>query len=369
MAESAVGSTGDCRGASVPRLDGSRDDLCGRDRGCSASSLELPAGRLTVTNGSPAHIVRAPRRHRPTRPATASTRRPTLHGDVAPLGEAWQVDVVGPGPGDDLGERAWKLRLAPVLIIFALADDLIERRSANGPSSYCWQPSRRRSSTHSVSACRSYAVEISSNETIRNWGGRVASPGSTVAEWGSLWLSGVVVVAIAVWKRAEVRSLDGAVLAFFFALGVPLRGPLVGAPRPPVVSLVPLDGTGHRRTQERSDQTRSEPSLRCSSPPPDRGESSRSGSIRGPDLAATRSRCPRGPGGCDRGATVGSRLFVYQPFTRPVSTPPFGVSEDGGFEDRALLELRVGTTRPAISGGEGWEEILDRHRIEGSSAT
>lgn len=260
--------------------------------------------------------------------------------------------------------------LAPVLIIFALADDLIERRSANRTVLVLLATVAATFVNPFGLSVWSYAVEISSNETIRNWVAEWRPPDPLSLSGGPFWLSGVVVVAIAVWKRAEVRPLDVAVLAFFFALGVPaIRGTLWWAlAAPPVVSRwfrstePVIDGPEERRP----DTVRAIAAV-CilallpiaailrSGVDPTTGTSQRL-ALDAPEVLvdATRGALP-----------VGSRLFVYQPFASwfEYSLSAYPVMVDSRIE---LFSNDVWHDYDrAIAAAKGWEEILDRHRIEG----
>jgi hypothetical protein len=260
--------------------------------------------------------------------------------------------------------------LAPVLIIFAMADDLIERRPVGRTVLVLAATVAATLVNPFGPSVWSYAVEISSNETIRNWVAEWRPPAPLSLSGGPFWLSGAVVLAIAVWRRAEVRPLDVAVLAVFFALGVPaIRGTLWWAlAAPPVVArwfrtTEPAIGGSEERGPDPFRAVAAVCILALlpitailrAGADPITGTTQRL-ALDAPEVLvdATREALP-----------VGSRLFVYQPFASwfEYSISAYPVMVDSRIE---LFSDDVWHDYDrAIAAAESWERILDRHLIEG----
>jgi len=260
--------------------------------------------------------------------------------------------------------------LAPLLIVFALGDDLIERRSAARTFSLLLATVAATFITPFGPSVWSYAIEISRNETIRHWVAEWRAPAPLSLSGGPFWLSGVVVLATALWKRRAIRPIDIARLIVFFALGVPaIRGTLWWAlAAPPVVS----------RWFRASEQHLGEPGSRRLDPlkvtatacivallpvalllragiDPVTGTTQRLAAD-APEILvdATRTALP-----------AGSRLLVYQPFA---SWFEYSLPEDPVMVDSRIELFPDALWRDydrAITAADGWDQILDRHEIEG----
>jgi hypothetical protein len=260
--------------------------------------------------------------------------------------------------------------LAPLLVLFALGDDLIERKPAGRTLLLLLATVAATFVTPFGPGVWSYAVEISTNETIRNWVAEWRAPNPLSLSGGPFWLSGVAVLATAVWKRREVRLTDIARLIVFFALAVPaIRGILWWAlAAPPVVS-------GWFRAPEQHaagwEPRRLDPLkvtagacivallpialLLRAGIDPVTGTSQRLAADAPEVLVdATRAALPEG-----------SRLFVYQPFASwfEYSLPADPVMVDSRIE--LFSDAVWHDYDRAIAAADGWERILDRHRIDG----
>jgi hypothetical protein len=260
--------------------------------------------------------------------------------------------------------------LAPLLVLFALGDDLIERKPAGRTLLLLLATVAATFVTPFGPGVWSYAVEISTNETIRNWVAEWRAPNPLSLSGGPFWLSGVAVLATAVWKRREVRLTDIARLIVFFALAVPaIRGILWWAlAAPPVVS-------GWFRAPEQHaagwEPRRLDPLkvtagacivallpialLLRAGIDPVTGTSQRLAADAPEVLVdATRAALPEG-----------SRLFVYQPFA---SWFEYSLPEDPVMVDSRIELFSDAVWHDydrAIAAADGWERILDRHRIDG----
>ena len=260
--------------------------------------------------------------------------------------------------------------LAPLLVLFALGDDLIERRSAGRTMLLLLATVAATFVTPFGAGVWSYAVEISTNETIRNWVAEWRAPNPLSLSGGPFWLSGLVVLAMGVWKRREVRLTDIARLVVFFALAVPaIRGILWWAlAAPPIVSRWFRAPEPHAAGSEarRVDPLKVTAAacivallpialfLRSGIDPVT--ETSRRLAADAPEVLvdATREALPGG-----------SRLLVYQPFASwfEYSLP----------EDPVMVDSRIELFSDAvwhdydrvIAAADGWDRILDRHQIDG----
>lgn len=260
--------------------------------------------------------------------------------------------------------------LAPLLVLFALGDDLIERRPDGRTLLLLLTTVTATFVTPFGPGVWSYAVEISTNETIRNWVAEWRAPNPLSLSGGPFWLSGVVVLATGVWKRREVRLTDIARLIVFFLLAVPaIRGILWWAlAAPPVVS-------GWFRAPERyaagSEPRRLDPLkvtaaacivallpiallLRAGTDPVTHTSKRLAADAPQVLVDATRAALPEG-----------SRLLVYQPFA---SWFEYSLTEDPVMVDSRIELFSEAVWHDydrAITAAEGWDRILDRHRIEG----
>lgn len=260
--------------------------------------------------------------------------------------------------------------LAPLLVAFALANDVIERRPARRTALLLLGTSLATFVTPFGPSVWSYAVEISTSETIRNGVAEWRPPSPLSISGSPFWLSGVIVFGTAVWKRRAVRPIDIARLIVFFALGVPaLRGTLWWAlAAPPVVSRW-FHGT--ERSSGVSEPEGRDPlrlvAAACvlallpialflrKGVDPVTGATQRLAADAPEVLVdATRSALP-----------LGSRLLVYQPFA---SWFEYSLPEDLVMVD-SRIELFPGTVwhdyDRMITADDGWDRILDDHRIAG----
>jgi hypothetical protein len=262
--------------------------------------------------------------------------------------------------------------LAPLLIVFAVGDDLIERRPVARTLLLLPATVAATFVTPFGPSVWSYAVEISSNETIRHWVAEWRAPAPLSLSGGPFWLSGVVVLAAAIWKRKALRWIDAARLIVFFALGVPaIRGTLWWAiAAPPVVSAW--------------FRVREQPKLHVDEPEPPRhdplqvtaaacilallpialflraGLDPVTGTTQrlaadAPEVLVDATRAALPPA---------SRLLVYQPFASwfEFSLPDYPVMVDSRIElypDAVWLDYDR-----AIAAADGWDRILDRYRIQ-----
>jgi hypothetical protein len=263
--------------------------------------------------------------------------------------------------------------LAPLLVAFALGEDLVDRRPAARTVLVLLATVAATFVTPFGPSVWSYAVEISRDETIRNWVAEWRAPTPLTLSGGLFWGSGVVVLATALWKRRSVRPIDVARLIVFFALGIPaIRGILWWTlAAPPVVARwfpapeqpeQPIDGAGTHRV----DPLKLAASvcivallplalvLRAGIDPVT-GTTQRLASDAPEVLVeATRAAVPDG-----------SRLLVYQPFASwfEYSLPEDPVMVDSRIE---LFPDRVWRDYDrAIAATDDWPRILDDHQIEG----
>jgi hypothetical protein len=216
----------------------------------------------------------------------------------------------------------------------------------------------------------SYAVEISRNETIRNWVAEWRAPTPLSLSGGPFWASGVVVLVTAVWKRRSVRPIDVAKLIVFFALGVPaIRGILWWTlAAPPVVSRwfrapeQPAAEVGtHRLDPLKLAASACIVALLPLALVLRGGIDPVTGTTRrlaadAPEVLveATRAAVPDG-----------SHLLVYQPFA---SWFEYSLPEDPVMVDSRIELFSDAVWHDydrAIAAADGWQRILDDHRIEG----
>jgi hypothetical protein len=258
--------------------------------------------------------------------------------------------------------------LAPLLTAFALGDDLVARRRI-GPTVLLLVATVAGTFVSPFGpSVWSYAVEITSNDTIRN----------SVAEWrpplpwtlrgAPFWMSGVGVAIIGLTRRPKVRLVDAARLLAFFALGVPaFRGTLWWAlAAPPIVASwyrdadpLPREATGRRAS------ARAVTALVLALLPitlllrtgtdPSTGASARLAAD-APEVLVEATR---------QHLSAGSRLLVFQPFASwfEYSLPADPVMVDSRIElypSDVWREYDV-----VIEARDGWDRILERHRIRG----
>jgi hypothetical protein len=264
--------------------------------------------------------------------------------------------------------------LAPVLVAFALVEDLTERRPIGRTISVLLATVAGTFVTPFGPSVWSYAIEISSNETIRNWVAEWRPPIPLSLSGGPFWVSGLAVAVTGIRKRRLVRPVDVARLLVFFALGVPAtRGTLWWAlAAPPVVArwfrVSERDPVRNPDvlTPKRLDVLKVTTAaciiallpialfVRAGNDP--RTHATQRLATDAPEVlaAATRGALP-----------VGSRLLVYQPFASwfEYSLPEYPVMVDSRIE---LFPNAVWLDYDrAITAADGWERVVDRYEIEG----
>jgi hypothetical protein len=277
---------------------------------------------------------------------------------------SWLVPIIALGWANVHGSFV----LAPLLVVFALAEDLFDRRPARRTSLLLLATVAATFVTPFGPSVWSYAVEISRNETIRNWVAEWRAPTPLSLSGGPFWASGVIVLVIGLWKRRRVRPIDVARLIVFFALAVPaIRGILWWTlAAPPVVSRwfrAPEQPAGGA---DRVDPLKVAASvcivallplalvLRAGIDPVT-GTTQRLAEDAPEVLVeATRTAMPDG-----------SRLLVYQPFA---SWFEYSLPEDPVMVDSRIELFPDDVWRDydrAIAATDDWRQILDRHGIEG----
>jgi hypothetical protein len=216
----------------------------------------------------------------------------------------------------------------------------------------------------------SYALDIASNDTIRHWVAEWRAPTLTSVAGAAFWLSGLVVVAIAVVRRRRVQPMDAVRLIVFFALGAPaIRGTLWWALAAPAViaGWFAAERGLDREPEPRRPDAFAVVAAACvlallpialflrAGTDPVTGASIRLAADAPQVLVdATRQALPRG-----------SRLLVYQPFASwfEFSSPEYPVMVDSRIE---LYGDQVWRDYDRATGAEeDWAEILDRYAVEG----
>jgi hypothetical protein len=259
--------------------------------------------------------------------------------------------------------------LAPLLVGFAVGDDLFERRSVSRTLPVLGATILATFVTPFGPDVWSYAVTIATNDTIRHWVAEWRAPSLTSVEGALFWVSGVVVAALTITKRRAVRPMDVARLVVFFALAAPaVRGTLWWAlAAPPVVA----GWFASQRRQEPSERRRPDALATIASvfillllpiaflaragTDPVTGAPRRLAAD-APEVLVDATR---------RALPVGSRLLVYQPFASwfEFSEPSDPVMVDSRIE---LYPERVWLDYDRAIGGVGdWEGILDRYGVAG----
>jgi hypothetical protein len=264
--------------------------------------------------------------------------------------------------------------LAPLLVVFALGEDLTERRPAVRTTLLLLATVVATFFTPFGPSVWSYAVQISSNETIRNWVAEWRPPSPLSLSGGPFWVSGVAVTVAGISKRRVVRPVDVVRLVVFFALGVPaIRGTLWWAlAAPPVVARW---FRAPERGQERGVDVAAPPRqdllrvttaacivallpiaffLRAGTDPVTHATQRLATDAPEVLAAATRGALP-----------TGSRLLVYQPFASwfEFSLPGDPVMVDSRIE--LFPDALWHDYDRAITAADGWDRVLDRYRIEG----
>jgi hypothetical protein len=260
--------------------------------------------------------------------------------------------------------------LAPLLVAFALCDDLLERKDPRPTILLLLATAGATFVTPFGGSVWTYALDLVGNETIRSSVAEWRPPSPVSLSGGPFWASGVAVAIVGVSKRQRIRFIDVGRLLVFFALGVPaLRGTLWWAlVAPPVVA--GWFEAGDPVDPAQSGASRWVPTLVASAivlvglaftlslragTDPETGGPERLAADAPEDLVnATREVLP-----------PGSRLLVFQPFA---SWFEYSLPEDPVMVD-SRIELFPSTVwrdySLATRAGEGWERILDRYEIQG----
>jgi len=259
--------------------------------------------------------------------------------------------------------------LAPLLVLFAVGDDLFERRPVGRSIVLLVATVAATFATPFGPSVWSYALEIATNGTIRHWVAEWRPPTLTSVGGAAFWGSGVAVAALAVTRRRSVRPIDAARLVVFFALGAPaMRGTLWWAlVAPPVLAgWFAVEPERDRRTGRRPDRLALITSgfilallpiaffLRSGTDPVTGASMRLAADAPEVLVEATRQALP-----------AGSRLLVYQPFASwfEFSIPEDPVMVDSRIElysDRIWLDYDR-----AIGAEDDWDRILARYRVQG----
>jgi hypothetical protein len=260
--------------------------------------------------------------------------------------------------------------LAPLLVVFALGDDLVARRPVGRALLLLLATVVATFITPFGPDVWSYALDVVGNETIRNSVAEWRPPSPLSVSGAPFWFSGVAVAAAAVSKRRVVGPVDVVRLLVFFALGAPaLRGTLWWAlVAPPIVAgwfRVSDPADSERQYGRRGIPTLVSMSVilallpialvfRAGTDPVTGGPERLAADAPERLVDATRQSLP-----------AGSRLLVFQPFASwfEYSLP----------EDPVMVDSRIELFPEAVwrdyalvtRADEGWEEILDRYRVQG----
>ena len=260
--------------------------------------------------------------------------------------------------------------LAPLLAAFALVDDLLERRPVGHAFLLLLVTAGATVITPFGPRVWSYALDIAGNETIRNSVAEWRPPSPLSVSGAPFWLSGIAVAITGMRKRRVVRPMDVAILLVFFALGAPaLRGTLWWALiAPPVVAgwfRVPGHAISEPQ-QARGGVPAALPIailltllpialvLRAGTDPVTGAPERLAADAPERLVEAARQALP-----------AGSRLLVFQPFASwfEYALPGRPVMVDSRIE---LFPATVWRDYAlATRAGEGWEETLERYRIDG----
>ena len=261
--------------------------------------------------------------------------------------------------------------LAPLLVAFALGDDLFSRRSATRMLGVLAATVAATFATPFGPAVWSYAKTIATNDTIRHWVAEWRPPTFSTVEGALFWLSGVAVLVLAAAKRRSLRPMDLIRLVVFFALAVPaMRGTLWWALAAPPVVAGWVSGSSSERPPTKSDRRPDALALVTSAcvllllP---LAFLVRSGTD--PVTGAPRRLAADAPevlvDATRRALPTGSHLLVYQPFASwfEYSAPGYPVMVDSRIE---LYPEHVWLDYDRAIGGVGdWSGILDRYDVRG----
>jgi hypothetical protein len=265
--------------------------------------------------------------------------------------------------------------LAPLLVAFALGEDLTERRPAGRTVVLLVSTIAATCVTPFGPSVWSYAVEISRNETIRNWVAEWRPPSPLSLGGSPFWVSGAAVAIVGITKRRVVRPIDVARLLIFFAFGVPaIRGTLWWAlAAPPVMARwfrAPEGGRGDGvdlAVPGGRDDILKVTTAACIAALLPFAFLLRAGTD--PVTHATQRLAADAPevlSDATRDALpAGSRLLVYQPFASwfEYSLPEDPVMVDSRIE--LFSDALWHDYDRAITAADGWDRVLDRYGIEG----
>jgi hypothetical protein len=261
--------------------------------------------------------------------------------------------------------------LAPLLVAFAIGDDLFSRRPVARTGALLGATVVATFVTPFGPSVWSYAKTIATNDTIRHWVAEWRPPTFSSVEGALFWISGVAVLAFAVARRRSVRPMDVFRLVVFFAMAVPaMRGTLWWALAAPPVLAGWLAGQRAEAAIGPRDRRPDALALTASAcvllllP---LAFFLRSGTD--PVTGAPRRLAADAPEvlveAIRQALPVGSHLLVYQPFASwfEYSSPRYPVMVDSRIE---LYSGRVWLDYDRAIGGVGdWARILDRYEVRG----
>lgn len=256
--------------------------------------------------------------------------------------------------------------LAPLLVGFAVVDDLRGRRRASTSIAVLVATVVATLVTPFGPAVWGYAIEIAGNDTIRHWVAEWRPPTLTSLSGAAFWASGAVVLVLGVVRRRVADLVDGARLVVFFALAVPaVRGTLWWALIAPTAVAAWFGGKETQRPRRRRVDPLALVAAACivSLLPLAfflrRGVDPVTGAPRrvaadAPEVLVDAVR---------RSVPPGSRLLVYQPFASwfEYSAPRYPVMVDSRIE-LYPRDVWLDYDR-AIAASTGWERILERYTI------
>jgi hypothetical protein len=264
--------------------------------------------------------------------------------------------------------------LAPLLVGFAIVDDLVARRSVRRSIWLLLLTGAATFVTPFGPPVWTYALEIATNETIRHWVAEWRAPSFASVQGAAFWVSGAAVALVAFRLRRRVHPVDVARLAVFFALGAPaIRGTLWWALIAPSVVAGWFAAEEEAEPPDQASVGRRRPDVFAliasalilvlvplafvlrSGTDPVTGAPMRLAAD-APEVLVDATR---------RALPSGSRLLVYQPFASwfEFSNPADPVMVDSRIE---LYPAQVWREYGrVIVAREDWRAILDRYKIQG----
>jgi hypothetical protein len=258
--------------------------------------------------------------------------------------------------------------LAPLLIAFTVADDLVARRPVRRTVLLMIATVAGTFVTPFGSTVWSYAVDIAGNETIQRRVAEWRPPLPFTMRGAPFWFSGIAIAVVGLSRRREVRPVDAARLLVFFALGIPaFRATLWWALAAP-----PIVASWYRE----ADRTRRDAIAR---PVLDRVAAAvllallpisllvRAGvdPVSGASARLARDAPEVLVDATRRSLPTGSRLLVFQPFA---SWFEYSLPEDPVMVDSRVELFPTSVWREyirVIHARNGWEQVLDRYEIRG----